>query len=81
MAYMNDSTYTGHVVGIADSLRQQPVPDLPGEDAGALALVVWHLVDHARGRHAGLGAADGAGLDRPGLVISVQKKVVKCKML
>ena len=67
---MNDSTYTGHVVGIADPLRQQPVPDLPSEDAGALALVVGHLVDHARGRHPGLGAADGAGLDRSGLVIS-----------
>ena len=63
------STYTGHVVGIADSLREQPVPDLPGEDARALALVVRHLVHHPGGRHAGLGAADGARLDRPGLVI------------
>ena len=63
------STYTGHVVGIADSLREQPVPDLPGEDARALALVVRHLVHHPGGRHTGLGAANGARLNRPGLVI------------
>ena len=66
----DDSTHTGHVVSIADSLREEPVPDLPGEDAGALPLVVRHLVDHAGGRHPGLGAADGAGLDGAGLIIS-----------
>ena len=56
-------TYTGHVVGIAAALRQQPVPDLPGEDAGALPLVVADLVNHRGGRHPGLRAADGARLN------------------
>ena len=60
---MNDSTYTGHVVGIADPLRQQPVPDLPGEDAGALPLVLGDLPHHAGGRHPGLGAADCSRFD------------------
>ena len=31
-------TYTGHVVSVAAALRQQPVPDLPGEQAGAVCL-------------------------------------------
>ena len=75
---MRLETYTWDIVSVTDSLREEPVPDLPGEDAGALALVVGHLVDHARGRHPGLGAADGAGLDRPGLVISNAEE--SCKM-
>ena len=64
------NTYTGNVVSIADPLWEQPVPDLPGEDAGALPLVVADLVHHPGGRHPGLGASDGAGLDWACLVIS-----------
>ena len=62
-------THTGHVVGVADSLAEETVPDLPGEDAGTLPLVVGDLVHHARGRHARLRTADGTRLDRARLVI------------
>ena len=63
-------TYTGHVVSIAHSFREQPVPDLPGEDAGALPLVLRYLPHHSRRGHTGLGAADCSRFDWSGLVIS-----------
>jgi hypothetical protein len=64
--------YTRHVVGVADCLAEQPVPDLPGEDRGALPLVVGHLVHDARRRHAWLRAADCPRFYRPGLIVSGQ---------
>ena len=63
-------THTWDVVVGADPVREEPVPDLPGEDGRTLALVVGDPRDHARGRHAGLRAADRSGLDRPGLIVS-----------
>ena len=68
------STHTGHVVRVADSLAEEAVPDLPGEDAGTLPLVVRDLVHHARGRHARLRPADGTRLDRARLVIPTNDK-------
>ena len=68
------STHTGHVVGVADSLAEETVPDLPGEDAGTLPLVVGDLVHHARRRHARLRTADGTRLDRARLVIPTEDK-------
>lgn len=62
-------THAGDVVVRADALGEKPVPDLPGEDRGALALVVRDLGDHVRRRHPGLGAADGPGLDGARLVV------------
>ena len=74
-------TYTWDVVSIADSLREQPVPDLPGEDAGTLPLVLRDLPHHSRRGHPGLGAADSSGLDGASLVISEQGGVIVCQTL
>lgn len=63
------NTHAGDVVVVADALGQQPVADLPGEDRRTLALELGDLVHHGLGRHPGLGAADGARLDRPRLVV------------
>ena len=63
-------TYTWDIVSVTDSLREESVPDLPGEDAGALSLVLRDLPHHAGGRHPRLGPTDGPGLDRAGLVVS-----------
>ena len=66
-------TYTGHIVRVADRLSEEPVPDLPGEDARALRLVLSDLFHHGRGGDPGLGAADLPGLDRTSLVIPGHK--------
>jgi len=65
-----DGGNTGHIISIADSLGQESVSDLPGEDAGALSLVVGDLVHHSRSSHTRLGSSDSSGLDGPCLVIS-----------
>ena len=57
------STHTGHVVRVADSLAEEAVPDLPGEDAGTLSLVLRYLPHHAWRGHPRLGPPDGSGLD------------------
>ena len=71
---MRRETYTRDIVSVADSLAEETVPDLPGEDAGTLPLVVGDLVHHARGRHARLRTADGTRLDRARLVIPTDDK-------
>ena len=68
-------TYAWDVVVVGDSLGEEPVADLPGEDGGALALVVGDLGDDGRRGHAGLRAADRARLDRPGLIVPVTREV------
>ena len=60
----------GDVVLVADPLREELVPDLPGEDAGVLELEVADEVDDLGRGDAGLGAADGAGEDGAGLVVA-----------
>ena len=67
-------THAWDVVVVGDSLREEPVADLPGEDGGALPLVVGDLGDHRGRRHARLGAADRARLDRPSLVVPARHK-------
>ena len=70
-------TYARDVVVVSDALGEEPVPDLPGEDGGALALIVRDLGHDGRRRHAGLRAADRARLDRPGLIVPAIR--VRCK--
>ena len=55
-----DGADGGHVVLVADPVRQQLVPDLPGEDARVPFLVGLDVLDHVRGGHARLGTADGS---------------------
>ncbi len=62
-------THAGHVVVGADSVREEPVPDLPGEDGRALALVLGDALHHVRGGNARLRAADRTGLYRAGLIV------------
>ena len=66
-AYRRDGR---HVVLVAHAVREQPVADLPREDARVLVLEALDVVhDPGRG-DAGLGAADGAGKDGAGLVVA-----------
>ena len=63
-------SYTWHIVGVANGLREQPVPDLPGEDGGALPLVLRHLANHPRRRHTRFRTPDGPGFNRTRLIVS-----------
>ena len=65
-----DGADGGHVVLVADPVRQELVPDLPGEDPWVPLLVGLDVLHHVRGRHAGLGAADGAGQYGARLVVA-----------
>lgn len=61
-----------HVVLVAHPVRQQPVPDLPGEDARVALLVVPDALHHGGGGDPGLAAADGPGQDGAGVVVAGQ---------
>lgn len=67
-----DGADGGHVVLIAHPVRQQPVPDLPGEDARVPLLVVPDALHHGRGGDPRLAAADGPRQDGSGLVVASQ---------
>ena len=64
-----DGRDAGHCVVVTDALRQEPVPDLPGEHSRILSLVFSNLVHNFGCCHFGLGAADHSGLDAAGLVV------------
>lgn len=64
-----DGRDAGHCVIVTDALRQEPVPDLPGEHSRVLSLVFSNLVHNFGCCHFGLGAADHSGLDAAGLVV------------
>ena len=66
------ATYTRYVILVAAALRQESVPDLPGEDGGALALVMGNLGHHIVGSYPGLAAPNGAGPDGARLVVATQ---------
>ena len=57
-----------HVVLVADAVGEQPVADLPGEDAGILELELLDVLDDLGRGDAGLATADRAGQDAAGLV-------------
>lgn len=67
-----DGAHGGHVVFITHSVRQQPVPDLPGEDARVPLLVVPDALHHGGGGDPRLAAADGSRQDGAGLVVARQ---------
>ena len=67
-----DGAHRGHVVLVADAVGQQPVADLPGEDAGVALLVVPDMLDHVGGGDAGFAAPDSAGQDVARLVVARQ---------
>lgn len=62
----------GDVVLVADAVRQELVPDLPGEHPGVLHLEVLDEVDHLGRGHPGLAAPDGSGQDGARLVVPGQ---------
>ena len=70
------SSYTWHIVGVANGLWEQAVPDLPGEDGGALPLVLGHFAHHARSCHPRFRATDSAWLYRARLIISIVQILV-----
>ena len=57
------------------------MPDLPGKDGGALALVVGDLVDDARRGHARLRAANRARLDRSRLIVPAHLSMVRVRQV
>jgi hypothetical protein len=61
-----------NVLLVADALREQPVPDLPGEHGGVLLLVLADGVHHWRCGHLGFAPPDYARLEVPCLVIPAQ---------
>lgn len=65
-------TYTWDVVVGTDAFLQQAVPDLPGEDAGALPLVGGDLGDDLGGGDPRLAAADGSRPYRARLVVAAE---------
>lgn len=58
--YPRDAADRWDVVLVADAVREQAVPDLPGEDPGVLELQLLDVLHHLRGGHPGLTAADRA---------------------
>lgn len=64
-----DGADTGHSVIVTDTLRQEPVSDLPGKHGGVLPLVVSNLLHHLGGGHLGLGAPYHSRPDAASLVV------------
>lgn len=58
--YPRDAAHGRHVVLVADTVGEQTVPDLPGEDTRVLELQLLDVLDHLRRGHPGLAAADRA---------------------
>ena len=65
----------GRVVLAAHTLREEPVPDLPGEHGWVVLLVLGDGVHDVRGGHLGLAPADHAGLEVASFV--EPKKIIK----
>lgn len=65
----------GDGVIIADALRQQPVPDLPGEHGGILAFIVRYFIHHLRRGHFRFGSSDDSRLYAASLIISAETRV------
>lgn len=65
----------GDGVIIADALRQQPVPDLPGEHGGILAFIVRYFIHHLRRGHFRFGSSDDSRLYAASLIISAETSI------
>lgn len=72
LARKSKHTYRRHVVAGAHLIVQQSVANFPGEDGGALALIVRNLGHHVRGGHPRLAAADRPRPYRARLIVSAQ---------
>lgn len=65
----------GDGVIIADALRQQPVPDLPGEHGGILAFIVRYFIHNLRRGHFRFGSSDDSRLYAASLIISAETSI------
>ena len=65
---------TRDILLVADPLRQQPVPDLPGEHGGVLLLVLTDGIHYGRRGHLGFAAAYNSGFIVSGFIIPAVKK-------
>lgn len=72
MAFGREKTHAGNVVLVANTLLQKTVPDFPGEDGRALALIVGDPVDDTGCRHSGLAPANRLRSDRAGFVVPAE---------
>lgn len=64
----------GDGVVITDAIRQQPVPDLPGEHGGILAFIVRYFIHHLRRGHFRFGSSDDSRLYASSLIISAETR-------
>ena len=67
-----DRRDTWNTVLITDTLRQQPVPDLPGEHGGVLLLVLADGIHNVGGCHLGFASPYHSRLEVARLVISTE---------
>ena len=68
---------TRNILLVADSLRQQPVSDLPGEHGGVLLLVFTDGINYRRRGHLGFAAAYNSGFIVSGFIIPAVKKMLQ----
>ena len=68
---------TRDILLVADSLRQQPVPDLPGEHGGVLLLVLTDGIHYGRRGHLGFAAAYNSGFIVSGFIIPAVKQMLR----
>jgi hypothetical protein len=73
VSWKNSWTYTWYIVVVAGAVREQAVPDLPGEDGWTLALVLGDPADYAGCRDTRLWTPDRSGFNGAGLVIPGEK--------
>ena len=64
-----DGGHAGRRLLVTEPLADQPLPDLPAEDAGVVPLVLLDLALHLGRGHARLAAADHPGPDASGLLV------------
>jgi len=67
--YPRDAGHRRYVVLVADAVGQQPIPNLPREDARVLELQLLDVLHDFRRGNARLAAADCARQDAAGLVV------------
>ena len=65
-----DAGDAGDALLVADALRQEPVPDLPGKHSGILLLVLGNGINNWRCGHLGFAATNHPGLEVASFVIS-----------
>lgn len=74
-----DGADAGNTVVVANSLSQEPVPDLPGKHGGILAFVIGDLVDHFGCSNLWFGSPDYPRADAACFVVPMRKGEVCLK--